>query len=116
MFDQATLRALIIIWRDHQHTVGSHSLCVLGVLQRVQGVVAPNADDYLHAAGGVIDRDSDQLVMLVLAQCSVLSCGAADYDCRRTVFVLMIQILLQPFIVNAVFVKGRDERSTGAFE
>ena len=116
MGDEALLRRLVVIGRDHQNAVRPGGLGLFGLLEDVFGVVAADADDDLHAALTFFHRELHELVVLLGGVGGVLACGAADEDGGGAAGVLEVDQFGVLFIVHAVFKIGRDDGGAGTGE
>ena len=113
---EALLRGFVIIRRDHEYAVSTGKARVFRVFQRRVRVVAAHADYDLHAPVGLTYRVAHDLLIFVAADGRVFPCRAAHHNGADTVFILIIYVLAQPFIVDAMLRERRDDGRAGPFE
>ena len=83
MLVHAFLRRLVVVGHHRQAGLRARLLGRLGQLDRLRGGIGAGARNDRHAPGGVLDRDADQLPVLVESDRGRFAGGADDADAVR---------------------------------
>jgi hypothetical protein len=95
---------------------GPCRFCAFCAAQSGESIVAADTDNDFHSSGILSDGDTDQFLMLVIAEGRVFPCRSTNDNSGSAVLILEIEIHFQPVVIDTMFVKWCDNRRTGAFE
>src|SRR5690606_5446005 len=109
------LPGLVVVRHHLQLAVGADLARELRQGDRLGGRVAATAGHHRHPAGSLLDRDADDLAVLLDADRRRLAGGANHADAVRALGHMPVDKFAQRVVINAaVVVHGRDERDDAA--
>ena len=109
-------RRLVVIGADDQHAVGTGIGGMARQAHRLGGGVRAGAGDHRNAAGGLLDAQLDDTVMLVMRQGRRFTGGAYGHEPMRAALDLEFDKFSERILVDPPVAERRDQRGVGSGE